>query len=172
MGQPGLFYFYFWSFQTDNTIFTTNQYEKCPSIIRRWDSNPWPLEHESLPITIRPGLPPKKLLCTWLITSEDTQTRSWWGVQVWVSKGSASVLQVLMAWSTGVTIGVTVGRTASATVTTGSATTTGASVSAITAMSWGAALATAKRPKRRSCGKLRITFSSKWFKLFCWFGTV
>ena len=30
----------------------------CLSSIRRWDSNPQPLEHESSPITTRPGLPP------------------------------------------------------------------------------------------------------------------
>ena len=32
--------------------------EKCPSSIRCRDSNPRPLEHESPPITTRPGLPP------------------------------------------------------------------------------------------------------------------
>ena len=50
----------FSSFQTNITILTTNICEKmsCPSSIRRWDSNPWPSEHESPPITTRPGLPP------------------------------------------------------------------------------------------------------------------
>ena len=58
--NPGLFFVYFWSFQTNNTIFTTNQCEKmsCPSSIRRQDSNPGPLERESPPITTRPGLSP------------------------------------------------------------------------------------------------------------------
>ena len=53
---------YFLSFQTNNRIFTANQCVKmeCPSIIQRWDLNPWPSEHESPPITTRPGLPPKK----------------------------------------------------------------------------------------------------------------
>ena len=57
----GLFFVYFRSFQTNNTILTTNQCEKmsCPSSIRHWDSNPRPLECESPPITTRPGLPPK-----------------------------------------------------------------------------------------------------------------
>ena len=52
----GLFFVYFRSFQTNNTIFTTNQCEKmsCPSSIRRRDSNPQPLERESPPITTRP----------------------------------------------------------------------------------------------------------------------
>ena len=56
--NPGLFFNYFQSFQTNNIIFTTNQCEKmsCPSSIRRWDSNPRPLERESAPITTRPGL--------------------------------------------------------------------------------------------------------------------
>ena len=56
---------YFRSFQTTNTIFTTNQCEKmlkCPSSIWRRDSNPRPYVNESSPITTRPGLPPKALL--------------------------------------------------------------------------------------------------------------
>ena len=32
---------------------------KRPSSIRRWDSNARPFQHESSPITTRPGLPPK-----------------------------------------------------------------------------------------------------------------
>ena len=58
--NPGLFFIYFWSFQTNiNTIFTI-QCEKmsCPSSIRCRDSNPHPPDHESSPITTRPGLPP------------------------------------------------------------------------------------------------------------------
>ena len=45
----------FSSFQTNITIITTNQCEKWPSGIWCWDSNPQPLEHESSPITTRPG---------------------------------------------------------------------------------------------------------------------
>ena len=48
--------FYVRSFQTNNTISTTNQCEKYPSNIWRRDSNPRPFEHESCPITTRPGL--------------------------------------------------------------------------------------------------------------------
>ena len=49
----------FLSLQTHITNFTTNTYvKKCPSSIRCWDSNSWPLEHESPPITTRPGLLP------------------------------------------------------------------------------------------------------------------
>ena len=51
----------FSSFQTHITILTANKCEKYPSSIRCWDSNPWPLEHESPPITTRPGHPPKPL---------------------------------------------------------------------------------------------------------------
>ena len=60
MGQTRpLFFVYFRSFQANIiTIFTTNICEKSPSSIRCRDSNPRPLEHESLPITTRPGLPP------------------------------------------------------------------------------------------------------------------
>ena len=56
---PGLFFVYFRSFQTNiNTILQQTNVKKCPSSIRRWDSNPWPSDHESPPITTRPGLPP------------------------------------------------------------------------------------------------------------------
>ena len=36
--------------------------KKCPSSIQYQDSNPQPLEHESPPVTTRPGLPPKPLV--------------------------------------------------------------------------------------------------------------
>ena len=36
--------------------------KKCPSSIRCWNSNPRPLERESLLITTRPGLPPLQVL--------------------------------------------------------------------------------------------------------------
>ena len=50
---------YFWSFQANIiTNFITNICEKCPSSIRCGISKPWPLEHESPPITTRPGLLP------------------------------------------------------------------------------------------------------------------
>ena len=58
MGQSMPLFVYFLSFQTNNTIFTANQCEKCPSSIQRRDSNPQPFEHETSPITTRPGLPP------------------------------------------------------------------------------------------------------------------
>ena len=38
-----------------NIIFTTKICDKCPCSIRCHDSNPQPLEHESAPITTRPG---------------------------------------------------------------------------------------------------------------------
>ena len=60
--NPGLFFVYLWTFQKINTNFTINQCEKCPSSIRRRDSNPRPFEHESSPITTRPGLPPSDVI--------------------------------------------------------------------------------------------------------------
>ena len=61
--NPGLFFIYFWSFQTNIiTIFTTNKCEKCPSSIRCWELNHRPSERESLPITTRHGLPPKAFI--------------------------------------------------------------------------------------------------------------
>ena len=48
--NPGLFFNSFWPFQTNNTIFTTNQREKmsCPSSILCQDSNPRPLKMSRL----------------------------------------------------------------------------------------------------------------------------
>ena len=64
--NPGLFFVYFRSFQTNNTIFTTNQCEKCPNDhsvpILCQDLNPRPFIHELSPITTRPGLLPKVAL--------------------------------------------------------------------------------------------------------------
>ena len=55
--NPSLFFIYFCLFQTHITNFTTNRYvKKCPSSIWCEDLNSWPLEHESPPITTRPGL--------------------------------------------------------------------------------------------------------------------
>ena len=59
--NPGLFLIYFWSFQTNNTIFKTIQCENVTSSLRCADLNPQPLEHESSPITNRPGLPPNNV---------------------------------------------------------------------------------------------------------------
>ena len=54
--NPGLFFVYFQSFQTDNKFFTTINLKKYPSNIWRWDLNPQPFfEHESSSITTRPG---------------------------------------------------------------------------------------------------------------------
>ena len=47
--------------QTNNTIFKTIQCENVTSSLRRADLNPQPLEHESSPITNRPGLPPNNV---------------------------------------------------------------------------------------------------------------
>ena len=58
--NPGLFFVYFLSFQVKH--YSTNNKSmwkmSCPSSIWHRDSNPWPSEHESPPITTRPGLSP------------------------------------------------------------------------------------------------------------------
>ena len=62
---PASLFIYFRSFQTNIiTNFTTNY---CPSSIRCRDSNPRPLEHESPPISTRPGLPSKVFLAEHLV---------------------------------------------------------------------------------------------------------
>ena len=53
---PASFSFYCCLFQTNNTICTTNQCEKCPSSIRCRDLNPRPLELEPLDQGSRPKL--------------------------------------------------------------------------------------------------------------------
>ena len=60
MGHPQPLFHLFSSSQTNITILTTNIREKMiwPSSIQQRDWNPRPLEHESPPITTRPGLPP------------------------------------------------------------------------------------------------------------------
>ena len=58
MGQPRPLFGLFSVFSNKQYNFTTNICEKCPSSIRCRDSNPRPLERESLSITTRPGLPP------------------------------------------------------------------------------------------------------------------
>ena len=58
MGRPRPLFNLFSSFQTNITILQQINVKKCPSSIQCWDSNPRPLEHESPPITTRPGLLP------------------------------------------------------------------------------------------------------------------
>ena len=57
MGQPRPLFVYFRSFQTNITNFYNKYMWICPSSKWCWDSNPWPLERESPPISTRPGLP-------------------------------------------------------------------------------------------------------------------
>ena len=54
MGQPLPHFRLFSSFQTNITTNTTNKCEKCPSSVRRRDSNLQPSDYESPPLTTRP----------------------------------------------------------------------------------------------------------------------
>ena len=64
MDQPRSLFLLFLVFLYKNFKFLHQIYvKKCPSSIRCRDSNPRPLECESLPITTRPGLPPKEERC-------------------------------------------------------------------------------------------------------------
>ena len=59
LANPGPCFIYFRLFkQTSLQYLQQINVKKCPSRIWCWDSNSLPLEHESLPITTRPGLPP------------------------------------------------------------------------------------------------------------------
>ena len=55
---PCLFFVYFRLFKNITILEQINE-KTCPSSIRCWDSKPQPLDHESPPVTTRPGLPPK-----------------------------------------------------------------------------------------------------------------
>ena len=58
MGQPRPLFVYFWSFQANVTIFTTNQCKKMSIQYMATGIEPTTsLEYESSPITTRPGLP-------------------------------------------------------------------------------------------------------------------
>ena len=66
MGRPRPLFRLFSSYQHTHYKF----YNKCPCSILCWDSNSWPLEHESPSITTRPGLPQQNMFpfrCTILV---------------------------------------------------------------------------------------------------------
>ena len=69
---PASFLFIFGLFKQTIQFLQQINVKKCPSSIRRWDSNPRPLERESTPITTRPGLPPLLLRCLMMRCSHDT----------------------------------------------------------------------------------------------------
>ena len=54
--SPASSSFIFCLFKQTIHFLQRNKCEKCPSSIWSWDSIPQPLEHESSPITTRPGL--------------------------------------------------------------------------------------------------------------------
>ena len=57
--NPGPFYHLYLVLLNKQHFNFYNKYvKKCPSSIRYWDSNTQPIEHETPPITTRPGLPP------------------------------------------------------------------------------------------------------------------
>ena len=64
MGYPlhSFVYFHIFNQQTFKFLQQINV-TTCPSSIYYWYSKPQPSEHESLPITTRPGLPPKISQC-------------------------------------------------------------------------------------------------------------
>ena len=68
--NPDLFFIYFRLFKHTLQFLQQINVKKCPSSIRFRDSNSQPMEHESPPITTRPGLPPKNsILLLWLTIS-------------------------------------------------------------------------------------------------------
>ena len=58
MDQPRPLFRFFGLFKQTIQFLLQINVKKCPSSIRRWDSNPRPFKHESSPVTTRPGLPP------------------------------------------------------------------------------------------------------------------
>ena len=70
---PGLFFVFLCLFKKTLQFFKQTC-EKCPSSIRRWDSNPRLSGHESPHITTRPWLPPNAFakLAEWLLPTPET----------------------------------------------------------------------------------------------------
>ena len=63
--DPGLFFVYFHPLKQTIQFLQQINVKKCPSSIRRQDSNSQPSDYQSPPLTTRPGLP---LLVTLLAT--------------------------------------------------------------------------------------------------------
>ena len=95
MGHTWPLFRLFLYFQTNIKIHTTNKCAKCPSSKRCWDSNSQTLEHESTPITTRPGILPEvsftfKFDCVrqiehFVLISIGTETRYFFSVSCCVS---------------------------------------------------------------------------------------
>ena len=73
-GRPLLLFIFCLFKQTLLQILQQINVKKCPSSMRRWDSNPQPSEYESPPTTTGPWLPPRQskevvnvLLCRYMI---------------------------------------------------------------------------------------------------------
>ena len=94
MGQPGLFVIYFRSFQTNNPIFTTNQYEKC-HFHPVYCTGIW--THVPSNMTTRPGLLTKRCVILtmeyfyplllqqlwWLTNAHESSPRHQWPINSW-----------------------------------------------------------------------------------------
>ena len=73
--HPRPLFVYFRLFKQTIQFLQQINVKKCPSSIWCWDSNPRPSEHESPPITTRPGLPPKNG-ASWMVVT-DNKLCSW-----------------------------------------------------------------------------------------------
>ena len=78
MGQPRPLFRLFSVFfkQTLLQFLQQINVKKCPSSLRRRDSNPRPLDREPPPITTRPGLPPLILLFVCQICHVNCETEN------------------------------------------------------------------------------------------------
>ena len=56
--NPGSVIVYFHLFKQTLQFLQQKNVKKCPSIIRRWDLNSQPSDHETPPLTTRPGCLP------------------------------------------------------------------------------------------------------------------
>ena len=89
--------------------------KKCPSSIWCWDSNSWPLEHESPPIITRPGLRPIQmvvcsnpsdayLLYGWLILALICWKNVWMLEKMENKQKEAGMAHVRRCWPDGLII--------------------------------------------------------------------
>ena len=107
MGHPRPLFRFFRIFkQKLCTSFTTNKCEQMlwPSSIRHQNLNPRPLEHESPPITTRPGLPPNLTsnlphvqfyYCYTQLQIAETEHSDWMLQFMWLANQSALFLRCI-----------------------------------------------------------------------------
>ena len=112
---PASYSFIFVFSNAHNKLYNKKVSEKMSSIIWCWDSNSWPLEHESPPIITRPGLRPIQvvvcsnpsdayLLYGWLILALICWKNVWMLEKMENKQKEAGMAHVRRCWPDGLII--------------------------------------------------------------------